>query len=167
MADPRLDGGAGAPGRGRGQKKWDGSGGQAEQALGRSRGGFGTKIHGSFGPLGHPVELTLTAAQESDIRQAEGLLGGHRPEAVIADRGYDSRAFVAMIEARGAEAVIPTLKTRKEQRAIDRHLYRERNVAERFWSKAKQFRRVATRYEKKAANFLAFVQVASAMVMLQ
>ena len=153
--------------RRRGEKKADGTGGQDEQALGRSRGGFGTKVHGSFTPLGHPVELTLTAAQESDIRQAEALLAGHGPQAVIADRGYDSRAFVTMIEARGAEAVIPTLRTRKEQRGIDRHLYRERNVAERFWSKAKQFRRVATRYEKKAADLLAFVQVASVTVMLQ
>lgn len=167
MADPRQHRRAGPPGRGRGEKKWDGSGGQAQQALGRSRGGFGTKVHGSFTPLGHPVQLALTAAQESDIRQAEGLLADHRPEAVIADKGYDSRAFVAAIEARGAEAVIPTLKTRKEHRQIDRHLYRERNVAERFWSKVKRFRRVATRYEKKAANFLAFVQVVAVTVMLQ
>src|SRR5262249_53665856 len=155
------------PLRRRRQKKWDGSGGQPEQALGRSRGGFGTKIHGSFTPLGHPVELTLTAAQESDIRQAEALLADHRPEAVIADRGYDSKALVAEVEGRGAEAVIPTQKGRKEQRDIDRHLYRERNVCERFWQKAKQFRRVATRYEKKAANFLAFVHVAAMMVMLR
>jgi transposase len=117
--------------------------------------------------LGHPVELTLTAAQESDIGQAEALLAGHEPEAVIADRGYDSKALVAEVEGRGAEAVIPTQRTRKEQREVDSHLYRERNLAERFWSKAKQFRRVATRYEKKAANYLAFVKVAAMMVMLQ
>ena len=71
------------------------------------------------------------------------------------------------IESRGAEAVIPTRKDRKEQRAIDRHLYRERDVCERFWSKAKQFRRVATRYDKKAANFLAFAWVAALTVMLK
>jgi len=153
--------------RRRGQKKWDGTGGQAEQALGRSRGGFGTKVHGSVNGLGHPVELKLTAAQESDIAQAEDLLADHAPEVVIADRGYDKKALVEEIERRGAEAVIPTQKDRTEQRVIDRHLYRERNVAERFWSKAKQYRRVATRYDKKAANFLAFVQVAAVMVMLQ
>jgi transposase len=111
--------------------------------------------------------LILTAAQESDIAQAEALLADHEPEAVIADKGYDSKALVADVERRGAEAVIPTQKTRKEQRAIDPHLYKERNLAERFWSKAKQFRRVATRYEKKAANYLAFVKVAAMMVMLQ
>jgi putative transposase len=118
-------------------------------------------------PLGHPVELHLTAAQESDIGQAGALLAGHRPAAVIADKGYDSKALVAEVEGRGAEAVIPTQKSRKVQRDIDRHLYRERNVAERFWQKVKQYRRVATRYEKKAVNFLAFVYVAAVMVMLR
>ncbi len=89
-------------------KKWDGSGGQDEQALGRSRGGFGTKIHGSFDGLGHPTELTLTAAQESDIGQAETLLADHTPGAVIADKGYDQQALVEEIESRGAVAVIPS-----------------------------------------------------------
>jgi len=111
--------------------------------------------------------LKLTAANESDIAQSEELLAGHEPEVVIADRGYDKRALVEEIEARGAEAVIPTQKNRKEQRVIDRHWYRERNLCERFWSKAKQYRRVATRYEKKAANFLAFVKVAAIMIMLK
>jgi len=111
--------------------------------------------------------LIVTAAQESDIGQAEALLADHQPEAVIADRGYDKRALVEEIESRGAEAVIPTLSTRKEQRTVDPHLYRERNLAERFWSKVKQYRRVATRYEKKAINFVAFVKVAAIMVMLQ
>ena len=153
--------------RGRVKKKWDGTGGQAEQALGRSRGGFGTKIHGGFDGLGHPVELTLTGANESDIAQAEELLADHEPEAVIADRGYDKKALVAAIEARGGEAVIPTQKSRKEQRQVDPHLYRERNLVERFWAQAKQYRRVATRYEKKAANYLAFAWLAAAMVVLK
>ncbi|MDG3005878.1 IS5 family transposase [Paludisphaera mucosa] len=150
-----------------GEKKWDGAGGQADQALGRSRGGFGTKVHMSCDGLGHPVELLLTGAQESDIAQAEALLADHRPEEVIADRGYDKKALVEEIESCGARAVIPTQRGRKVQRQVDRHAYRERNVCERFWSKAKQYRRVATRYEKKAANYLAFVKVAAMMVMLQ
>jgi transposase len=153
--------------RGRVEKKWDGSGGQDEQALGRSRGGFGTKIHGSFDGLGHPVELHLSGANEADIAHADALLADHEPQVVIADKGYDKKALVERIESRGAEAVIPTQKGRKEQRAVDPHLYRERNLCERFWSKAKQFRRVATRYEKKARNFLAFVKVAAIMVMLK
>lgn len=153
--------------RGGVKKKWDGSGGQDDQALGRSRGGFGTKIHGSFDGLGHPVELKLTPGQASDIGQATELLADHEPDAVIGDKGYDGDEFVEAVEARGAEAVIPPKKNRLEPREYDRHTYKERNLVERFWSKAKQFRRVATRYEKKAANFLAFVHVAAIMVMLK
>jgi transposase len=164
---PRLDRHPGPPLRRGVKKKWDGTGGQDDQALGRSRGGFGTKIHGSFDGLGHPVELTLTPGQASDIGQAEALLAGHEPGAVIADRGYDSDALVGVIEGRGAEAVIPPKSNRVEPREYDRHTYKERNVCERFWSKVKQYRRVATRYEKKAANFLAFVKVAAIMVMLK
>jgi transposase len=111
--------------------------------------------------------MLVTAAQESDIAQAEALLADHAPEVVIADRGYDKKALVDEIESRGACAVIPTQKNRKEQREVDPHLYRERNLCERFWSKVKQYRRVATRYEKKAANFLAFAWVAAVMVMLK
>jgi DDE family transposase len=90
--------------RRRREKKWDGSGGQKDQALGRSRGGFGTKIRGSFDGLGHPRELLVTAAQESDIAQAETLLAGHRLEVVIADKGYDKKALVEAIESRGAQS---------------------------------------------------------------
>ena len=111
--------------------------------------------------------MKLTAAQESDIAQAEELLADHEPQVVIADKGYDKKALVERVESRGAEAVIPTQKSRKEQREIDSHWYRERNLCERFWSKVKQYRRVATRYEKKAVNFLAFVKVAAIMVMLK
>ena len=111
--------------------------------------------------------MTLTPGQASDIGQAETLLADHEPEVVIADKGYDSDAFVEVIEKRGAEAVIPPKSNRVEPREYDRHTYKERNLCERFWSKVKQYRRVATRYEKKAANFLAFVKVAAIMVMLK
>jgi transposase len=113
------------------------------------------------------VKLLLTPGQAADVTQAEPLIAGVPFEVVIADRGYDSRAVVEAIEATGAEAVIPTQKDRKEQRGIDRERYKDRNLAERFWSKVKQYRRVATRYDKTARNFLAFVQVASIMVLLR
>ena len=98
---------------------------------------------------------------------AAELLEGLSSEAVVCDKAYDSGEFTSAIEAAGVEVVIPSRSNRKEEREIDRDIYRERNLAERFWSKAKQFRRVATRYEKKAKNFLAFVQVASIMILLQ
>jgi transposase len=117
--------------------------------------------------LGLPTEFVLTAGQAADITQAEALLEGAAPGVVIADRGYDKKALVERIEAGGAEAVIPTQRNRAAQRDIDRERYKDRNLVERFWSKAKQYRRVATRYEKKAQNFLAFLHVASMMILLR
>jgi transposase len=153
------------------RKKADGTGGQDEQALGRSRGGFGTKIHAAVSGLMLPVVLLLRGGQEADVSYAAPLREAVPPEAevqaVIADKGYDSKAVVEKVEARGAEAVIPTLSNRKVQRAIDTERYKDRNLGERFGSKIKQFRRVATRYEKTARNFLAFVQGAAIMVLLR
>lgn len=121
--------------------------------------------------LGLPAVLLLTAGQEADVTAAPALLEAVPAEAdveaVIGDKGYDSQGVVALVQARGAEAVIPTLRTRKQQREIDRERYKDRNLAERFWHKVKQFRRVATRYDKTAQNFLAFVHVASIMVLLR
>jgi transposase len=135
--------------------------------LGRSRGGFGTKVHAAVNGLGLPAKLVLTAGQAADVTQAKTLLDDVPFEVVIADKGYDSQAVVDAIEARGGEAVIPSLKNRKQQREYDREHYKDRNLAERFWHKLKHYRRVATRYEKTARNFLAFVHVASIMLLLR
>jgi transposase len=134
--------------------------------LGRSRGGFSTKIHVAVNGLGLPVEIILTPGQQADVTQAEALLKGHQPEAVLADKAYDSNSFIDAIQATGAQVVIPPKANRIEQREFDRHLYRERNLIERFMNRIKQFRRVATRYDKKAQNFLAFVQIAAIMVLV-
>lgn len=85
---------------------------------------------------------------------------------MLADKGYDSDANRAAVRRRGAEPCIPPRKNRKEAIAYDRHLYRERNVVERYFGRLKQHRRVATRFDKKAANFLGFVWVASIGMML-
>lgn len=113
------------------------------------------------------MKLLLTAGQESDISQGERLIEGVPVKVVIGDKGYDSKKLVRAIRARGAEAVIPSLSSRKEQRDYDKDRYQDRNLVERFWSKIKQYRRVATRYEKTARNFLAFVHVASVMVLVK
>ena len=85
---------------------------------------------------------------------------------MIADKGYDSDAFLAYLEAREAEAVIPPKRNRKEQRAIDGNLYADRNKVERFFNRLKHYRRIATRYEKTARNYLSMVYLASAMIWL-
>jgi transposase len=95
------------------------------------------------------------------------LLGGLSPAAVIADRGYDSKAVAERVAAAGAEVVVPTQRTRKVQRATGWERYKDRDLAERFWAKAKQYRRVATRYDKKAQNLMAVVHVASIMILLR
>jgi transposase len=135
--------------------------------LGRSRGGFGTKVHVGVSGLGLPVKLLLTPGQAADVTQAEALLQDAPAAVVIADKGYDSKAVVAAVAARGAAAVIPSRKNSKEPRAYDRERYKDRNLVERFWRRVKEYRRVATRYEKTARNFLGFVLVASIMVLLR
>jgi transposase len=113
------------------------------------------------------VTLVLTAGQEADVSQAEKLIAGVPIGVVIGDKGYDSRKLARAIRARGAEAVIPSRSNSKAPRAYDKDRYKDRNLAERFWARLKQYRRVATRYEKTARNFLAFVHVASIMVLLK
>lgn len=117
--------------------------------------------------LGLPVKLHLTGGQAADVTQAERLVAGTSSAVVIADRGYDSAAVVAAVEATGAEAVIPTQRSRKVQRPIDREKYKDRGIAECFWGRVKQYRRVATRYDKTDECYLGFVHVASVMVMLR
>ena len=85
---------------------------------------------------------------------------------MLADKGYDSDANRAAIRARGAEPCIPPRRSRTAAIGYDRHLYRERNVAERYFARVEQYRRVATRYDKTAANYLGFVWVASLAIML-
>jgi transposase len=95
------------------------------------------------------------------------LIERNPADASIADKAYDSDAVVRAAEARGAEAVIPPKKNRKVPRDYDKHFYKERKKIEWFICLLKQYRRVATRYEKTARNFLGFVHVASIMVLMR
>lgn len=134
--------------------------------MGRSRGGFGSKIHGVLNPLGQPVMLKLTGAEAADSPHLPDLIVGLETDTVIADKGYDSDANREAIRDQGAEPCIPPRKNRKEPEAYDRHLYKERNVVERFFGRIKRYRRIATRFDKKARNYLGFVWLASIEIML-
>jgi transposase len=136
------------------------------EALGRSRGGFSTKLHVAADALGNPIRFVLTPGQRSDVTQAEVLLAADRPEAVIADRGYDADWLIAHVEVLGAKVVIPPKRNRTRQRTYDRNLYADRNKVECFIGRIKHYRRVATRSEKTATNYLAMVQVAAIMTLL-
>jgi transposase len=92
------------------------------------------------------------------------LLAEHKPKAVIADKGYDADDLVQEIHRRGAQAVIPPRSNRKQPRKYSKRRYKTRNLVERFVNRIKHYRRVATRYEKTARNFLAFVHLASFLV---
>jgi transposase len=137
------------------------------QALGRSRGGFTTKIHALCDRLGYPIKFILTGGQEADCTQAIPLLEGFSAEAILADKGYDSNAIVEFVEKIGAKVVIPPKKNRLVQRDYDKILYKERNRVERLFNKLKHFRRVATRYDKLDVTFLAFVYLASTFILLK
>lgn len=138
------------------------------QALGRSRGGFSTKIHATCDSHGNPLRFILTPGQASDHTQAQALLAEFQAEeAVLADKGYDSDALVETIVQTGAACVIPPTKNRKVQRAYDTHLYKERNQVERLFNKLKNFRRVATRYDKLDVAFLGFIYLAAIFLWLK
>lgn len=136
------------------------------EALGRSRGGFSTKIHVACDGLGQPVKIILTPGQNHDSTQAANLFADTQATKIIADKGYDTNAIIAKIQAQGAEPVIPPLGNRVEQRSYDKEEYKNRNVVERFFNLIKQCRRVATRYEKTARNFLGIVAFASMFMLI-
>ena len=106
------------------------------------------------------------AADMVDSLMAEVTLNPTNAQAIIADKGYDADHFIAKIEAAGAQAVIPPRSNRLTQRSFDRHLYRDRNLIERFFARIKHFRRIATRYDKLASSFLSFVHLACTFVWL-
>ncbi len=112
--------------------------------------------------LGRPLKLILTPGQVHDITQAPELLRGFRPTHVLADKGYDSRALVEQIEAIGAQPVIPP-RSCQRPRAFDAKLYRARNAIERCFGRLKQYRRIATRYDRKDAHFMAFLCLAASL----
>jgi len=135
-----------------------------QEALGRSRGGFSTKIHAVTDALGNPLAFVLTGGQASDIGQAERLIGEFPAEAVIGDKGYDADAFVKTVEERGMQAVIPPRSNRLNPRAYDRHLYKERHLIECFFNKIKHYRRIFGRFEKTAKNFMAFLHFVAFLI---
>lgn len=126
-----------------------------------------TKLHVLVDALGNPLRFLLSPGQGADITFAGKLIEGCRAAALIADRGYDCDAFVALLSQQSTEVVIPSRKNRKQQRLIDRNLYRDRNKIERFFAWVKQFRRIATRYEKTASSYLGLLHLAGIICWLR
>jgi len=136
--------------------------------MGRSRGGLTTKIHALVDANGLPIALKLTAGQAHDGRSAIDMLDTLGDgDVLLADRAYDSDALRIKMAARGAWANIKPMPNRRRRPTFSAFLYRYRNLVERFFSKLKQFRAVATRYDKRDDNFLAAVQLASIRIWLR
>ena len=110
--------------------------------------------------------MSLTPGQAADITEAGPLLEKVQPEALLADKGYDSDALVETLDQRGIEPVIPPKANRKNPRKTDFALYRERNLVERFFNKIKHYRAIATRYDKLASTFLAGVLLVCVVIWL-
>jgi len=143
------------------QKKGD------DQAIGRSKGGLSTKIHAFVDALGNPLRFLLTPGQAHDLTGADALLPQMAAEVLIADKAYDvdDRVLKPLASA-GKYAVIPPRQNRTAPRQFDEAFYQTRHLIENFFRKLKQFRAIATRYDKTARNFLAALHLAAATIWL-
>ena len=126
-----------------------------------------TKINATVDALGNPTGFHLTPGQAHDLDGADQLLPNLQADALIADRAYDAdeRVMEPLSQA-GKVAVIPPKPNRKNPRDYDRHLYKERHLIENFFCKLKQFRAIATRYDKTARNFLAGIYLVASVIWL-
>jgi len=155
----RLDDGQGASLGGRRKR------GAEAQAIGRSRGGRTTKIHAVCDALGRAIAIEVTQGQLGDVRAATQLLSQLPPSRrCAADTAYDSDALRQFLHERGTLPVIPNNPTRKRIHAFDRTAYKRRNLIERAFCRLKDWRRVATRYDKLARNFHAAAVIAAIII---
>ncbi|MGN7998966.1 IS5 family transposase [Sphingomonas sp. 22176] len=144
-----------------------GAKGGPSQGIGTSRGGRTSKIHGLTDPAGRPRILLISPGNTSDMTMAFALIEAARGrfDKLIADRGYDSNAIRASIQTQDAEVVILAARSRKQPIPYNWDAYRTRNLVERLWCRLKDWRRVATRYDKLATNYMAGVFLAAAITL--
>lgn len=139
--------------------------GARAHAIGRSKGGRTTKIHAVTDGQGRPIVLAVTPGNKSDYTPAQDCIGAVPPaKHLIADKGYDSNALRDWLKRRGTQPVIPPRSNRKVQLRYDKKLYRERNRIERSFGRLKDFRRVATRFDRNVTNFMAALCLAAVVI---
>jgi transposase len=138
-----------------------------DQALGRSKGGFTTKIHVMVDALGNPLDFVLTGGQAADVTQAYTLIKGVSATYALMDKAYDADKLIEQLKQQGIIPVIPPKSNRKELREYDKHIYKERSLIECFIGKLKHFRRVFSRFEKWSQNYMYFVRFAAALIWLR
>lgn len=126
-----------------------------------------TKIHAAVDGLGNLVRFRLTGGERHDITEAANLIDGmENVGTVVADKAFDAASLLERIKTMDATAVIPPKNNRKVLRNYDRHVYKSRNLIERFFARLKQFRRIATRYDKLDIRFEAFISIAASLIWL-
>ncbi|WP_373683536.1 IS5 family transposase [Acinetobacter sp. YH18001] len=143
------------------------AGGKKSQAIGRSKGGLSTKIHARTDALGNPTGFYLTDGQVHDLNGSDVLLDLSLSQTWLMDKAYNSRDRVIdpILEAKG-QVVMPAKSNSIDQRDYDRNLYKARHLIENFFAKLKQYRAIATRYDKLAQNFLSAIYLASTIIWL-
>ena len=135
--------------------------------IGRSRGGLSTKIHATCDALGNPTGFFLSGGQAHDLDGADVLLDDFQGKALLADKAYDADERVRQrLVHQKCEAVIPSKSNRKQPYPYDKHLYQSRHLIENFFARLKQYRAIATRYDKTARNFLGAIYLAAFVVWL-
>jgi len=140
---------------------------KALEAIGRSVGGLSTKIHAKVDSLGQLVSILLTPGQVHESQVAHEVFAGEHCEFFLADKAYDIDHFRETLAEIGIQAVIPSKKNRLKPTVHDCHIYKERNIVERFFQKIKRFRRIATRYDKTARMYLTGVMFVSILLALK
>lgn len=133
--------------------------------IGRTKGGRNTKLHAVCDEKGRPCVLLLTPGNVHDCKVAQLCIGAMPPSAeLVADKGYDSQALREWLVERGTEPVIPPRKNRKVQYDYDRAIYKQRNVVERMFCRFKDWRRIATRFDRNVKNFMAAISLAAVVI---
>ncbi|WP_158641859.1 IS5 family transposase [Candidatus Glomeribacter gigasporarum] len=141
--------------------------GLEQEGLGRSCGVLSSKIHALVDSEGNPIEVRVTQGAAHEMTQAEALLSDRTAQYVLADKGYDSDALRATVQAKGAIPVIPGRSSRKILPEYGKERYKHRNLVERFFNKIKQFRRIATRYEKALVSFMSMIHLSTSVILMR
>ena len=137
---------------------------QKQEALGRSKGGFSTKVHALVDALGNPLRFILSPGQQHDITLAHQLRMGYEHVPFIGDKSYDADHFTLTIPDKSC---VPPRKNRKSPRTYDEHIYKERHTVECLIGKMKHFRRVFSRFDKSANSYLSFLCFAAVFIWLR
>ncbi len=134
--------------------------GKGFNKIGKSRGGWTTKIHVVVNSKGRPLKVSLTEGQQDDSKMAIEILKDHAYDRIIGDKAYDTDAIRLFLKVHGGTSIIPPKVTRTHQIPYNKRSYKKRNLVERFFQRIKGWRRIATRYEKKGTFYLSMVIVA-------